>query len=96
MTKKTHKEAFEQFHTENPAVYFALEKLATQMWERGRRRISIAMLFEVLRWDYYLNTHDPESDFKLNNNYRAHYSRFLMINHPEWVGLFKTKKVKGE
>ena len=96
MSKKSIQENFVAFHETNPAVYFALQKLANQMWERGRRRIGIAMLFEVLRWDYYLNTNDPNSEFKLNNNYRAHYARMLMSNHPEWVGLFKTKKVKGD
>lgn len=90
------KQAFEDFHKSNPSVYFALEKLAQQMWNRGRRHISIKMLFEVLRWDYYIQTNDPNSEFKLNNNYTAYYARFLMLNHPEWVSLFKTKKVKGE
>jgi len=90
------KQAFEEFHKANPSVYFALEKLAQQVWNRGRRQISIKMLFEVLRWDYYMQTKDPHSDFKLNNNYTAYYARFLMLNHPEWKDLFKTKKVKGE
>lgn len=96
MSKKSIKESFVEFHKANPAVYFALQKLAAQMWERGRRRISIKMLFEVLRWDYYLSTNDPNSDFKLNNNYTAYYARMLMLNHPEWDGLFQIKKVKGE
>ena len=96
MAKKSLQQSFTEFHESNPDVYRALERLALQMWERGRRRIGIGMLFEVLRWDYYLQTNDPNSDLKLNNNYRAYYARLLMSNHPEWVGLFKTKKVKGE
>jgi hypothetical protein len=89
----TPREKFEAFHQANPKVYEELEALAGEMVTRGRKRIGIGMLFEVLRWNYYLATTDPDSDFKLNNNNRAFYARLLMDNHPDWQGLFETRVI---
>lgn len=84
---------FQEFHSDNPKVYEELLALANQARSRGRHRIGIGMLFEVLRWNRYLTTTDP--DFKLNNNYRSRYARLLMDNHPELQGLFETRELKS-
>ena len=86
----TPQEKFERFHSANPIVYLKLQELTEQMVERGRQRIGIGMLFEVLRWNFYLRA-DPEEDFKLDNNYRAFYSRLLMERHPEWGQIFELR-----
>ena len=86
---------FEDFHASNPFVYEALEALAERLVRRGRQKVGIGMLFEVLRWQWAMQTDDPSSDYKLNNNYRSRYARLLMENHPEWVGLFETRELKA-
>jgi hypothetical protein len=89
----TLREQFIVFHLNNPHVYKELESLAQAMVNRGRTRLSIKMLFEVLRWNYYLRTDDPDSEFVLNNNHTAYYSRLLMDQHPEWGNLFQLREV---
>jgi hypothetical protein len=90
----TLKEQFSVFHVANPHVYKELEALAQSMVDRGRTRLSSKMLFEVLRWNFYLRTDDPESEFVLNNNHTAYYSRLLMDNHPEWPSnIFQLREV---
>jgi hypothetical protein len=81
---------FEAFHTENPHVYEHLHTLALNAKRKGLT-VGIAMLFEVLRWQYLMTTTDTASDFKLNNNYRAFYSRLLMEQEPELDGYFETR-----
>ena len=82
-TARTIQEKFEKFHAINPTVFNLLVALARQMKSRGRRKIGIGMLYEVLRWNYYQSTDDPNSDYKLCNNYRSRYARKMMAEHHE-------------
>ena len=69
---------FHEFHANNAQVADTLELLAAQMIDRGRKHFGIGLLFEVLRWNFYMTTTDANSDFKVNNNYRSHYARLLI------------------
>lgn len=86
---------FEEFHAANPWVYNVLRKLALDLVAHGRRRIGIGMLFEVMRWHHHLSTVDPDSDFKLNNNYRSRYARLLMAQEPELVDVFEIRGLRA-
>lgn len=84
-------EMFAAFHAANPHVYHALRRLAINMVRRGQHKIGVKMLFEVLRWQHAMTTHDAASAFKLNNNYAPFYARLLMDNEPELNGVFETR-----
>lgn len=86
-------EKFNKFHQENPRVYVELVGLARQAHERGRRKIGIKMLFEVVRWNRFITTNDP--DFKLNNNYHSRYARLIMQANPELDGLFNIRELRS-
>jgi|GEM_PF-1051883 len=66
---------FNAFDTANPHVWKAIERIAQNMLYRGFRRISIKMIFELLRYDYSMKTCGDE--YKLNNSYHALYARKL-------------------
>lgn len=91
----TRKEQFEAFHDANPQVYANLEKLATQLIAKGRRKIGIGLLTEVLRWEFYLQTEDPNSEYAINNNYRSYYARLLVERHPEWNEAFELRHLRS-
>lgn len=86
-------ERFQEFHETNPHVYEQLRNLALRLKRRGRTRYGMKGLFEVLRWQHAMETDDPE--FKLNNNYTAHYARLLMEREPELAGFFEIRKSRG-
>ena len=88
-------EQFAAFHESNPWVYDALVELARDLLNRGRERVGIGMLFEVLRWHYQRNTTDPGSDFKLNNNYRSRYARLIMAAEPDLRRVFETRRLRA-
>lgn len=83
-------EQFKAFHAANPHVYEHLRTLALNA-RRKDITVGIAMLFEVLRWQYLMATSDASSEFKLNNNYRAFYARLLMELEPELANYFETR-----
>lgn len=91
----TIQQQFELFHEANPWVYEALRRLALDLVRRGRGRIGVKMLFEVLRWHYWRSTLDATSDFKLNNNYHSRYARMLMAHEPLLADAFETRELKA-
>ncbi len=89
----TIQERFEAFHAANLWVMEALERLTADYAARGRTRIGIKMLFEVLRWHYGRATVGDE--FRLNNNFSSRYVRALVDAHPEWEGMFAMRELKA-
>lgn len=82
----TLQERFEAFHAANTQVLQGLVRLARELVDRGHRGFSIAMLFEVLRWQRLMATTDSSSPYRLNNSYRSRYARLLHELHPELAG----------
>jgi len=84
---------FWDFHDKNPQVFAKLEELALQAYTRGRKKIGIGMIFEVLRWNSNMQT--TGDTYKLNNSYRSRYVRILIQSHPEYHDLFETRRIKS-
>lgn len=74
-------QGFEDFHSLNPEVYERLVGMVARAHAKGRARVGMGMLFEVLRWNHYMSTRGEEP-FKLNNNYRAFYTRLIDRDFP--------------
>ena len=84
---------FHDFHQRNAWVYTALETMTAELVAAGQRRVGMKMLVEVLRWRYFRQTFDRSSPFRLNNSYTSRYARLLVQNHPEWHGVFETRRL---
>jgi hypothetical protein len=84
---------FLKFHSSNPEVYNNLVRLAREFraGNNSNRKMGIAMLFEVLRWNYYLNVDMGEEEFKLSNDFRAPYARLIMERESDLADAFNTK-----
>lgn len=88
-------ERFATFHALHPWVYDALVRLARDLRARGRDRVGVGMLWEVLRWSYWMETDDPTSDFKLNDHYRSRYARLIMEREADLAGIFETRNLRA-
>ena len=84
---------FREFHRDNPEVYNELMALVRQAIARGRKKIGIKMLWEVVRWNRFLRTTDEK--YKLNNNYHSRYARLIMDQEPGLDGIFNTRELKS-
>jgi hypothetical protein len=85
---------FQEFHAEHPEVYEALVRLARQGHDAGARRLGIAQLFEVLRWEWVLSALPASNEaWKLNNDYKSRYSRLIMQNEEWAAGLFEIRRL---
>lgn len=85
--EQTIDERFAAFHELNPHVYDELRRLALDLVHRGRARIGIGMLFEVLRWSSSMSTIGDE--YRLNNDFRSRYARLLAAQESELAEAFE-------
>lgn len=89
----TIQERFEAFHRLNPWVLDALVRLTRTYVDAGHRRVGMKMLFEVLRYQYGIQTTGDE--YRLNNNMTSRYARLLVQEHPELAPVFEVRQLQS-
>lgn len=81
---------FDSFHALNPHVYVAIVSLARELKRQGWRKAGMKQIFEQLRWRYSVATRGDQ--WRMNNNYTAHYARLVMSREPDLEGFFDTRE----
>lgn len=72
-------------------TYDLLVGYVLQLLAKGRHRTGIELLFSLLRWNWLVTTTRPLDEFKLNQNYKAWYARYLMHKNPDFEGMFELR-----
>jgi len=67
-------------------VFYSFDRI-----RRGYKHYSVSAIFERIRWHMDSGTNQAANSFKLNNNYRAVYSRKFHKNFPEYSDFFRTR-----
>lgn len=75
---------FEEFHKNNPDVFSHLVGLARWQLSIGRKHISMKYLFEVMRYNSFLEG----KAFKATNSFTAFYARLMP---PDVAGMFNLR-----
>jgi len=70
---------FIDFHATNPEVYERVCELSADLIRRGAKKLSINMMFEIMRYERQGTTGKP---FKLNDHMRPYYARLWNKQHP--------------
>lgn len=78
-----------EFHRANPHVLREIAKVCLRLRRSGRRVWSINAAFEVVRYNAAITT--DARTYKLNNNHRAFYARWIMRDFPELAEFFRTR-----
>ena len=89
----TIQERFEDFHRRCPQVYRELVRFALEAKRHGRR-VGIRMIWERMRWYFYVERLDDE-DYKLNDHYTSRYARLIDHQEPELNGFFELRKLRA-
>ncbi|MFI8890543.1 hypothetical protein [Streptomyces paradoxus] len=85
---------FRQFHRDNPHVLSEMERLAKQWFESGKTSLGVQLLFEVMRWDRSIKTKSSD-EFKVNNDFAAHYARMMIARNPSWAGRIRVRALRS-
>lgn len=92
MTGKSIQQSFEAYHKLNPKVYEGIKRLAFQAINKKKNKISFKLITNVLRWEVYLQTNEPQPvrvdggeavTFKINDAYHSRYARLFADEYPE-------------
>ena len=86
--------SFVEFHEQNPQVYQELVRLARHAMTRGRKKIGIKMLWEVMRWNVTVETECP-TGFKLCNNYHSRYARLIAEQESDLADCFEMRGLRS-
>jgi len=84
------REQVRNYHHDNPEVWELFKSFTMELIYSGRKHYSANAIFERIRWEKDLGN-GCEAAFKLNNNYRAFYSRRFMASYPQYEGFFRTR-----
>ncbi len=88
------REAFERFDAENPVVWAKFKEFTRQAIDAGLKHFGVAAIWERLRWwSAFETVGDP---FKLNNNWRAWFSRKFAEEFPIHAKFFLTRDAKAD
>ncbi len=92
---KSIQEAFVEFHEANPEVYNYFKKYFFHLHDRkGWEQVSAKLIVEHIRWEALMMTKSP--DFKIDNNFTAHYVRLFLSDYPEYDYCFKLRSIKPD
>lgn len=83
---------FEIFDSENPQVWIEFKRIALGLIDRGVKHFGSKAIFEIIRYFRVMKTNDP--DYKLNNNWTAHFARKFINIYPEYEGFFEVRERK--
>ncbi len=83
---KTKKE-FEKFHLDNPKVYQLFCYFTQKVRTAGYTKYSAEAIFNQIRW--YTTIETTGDEYKINNDYKAYYSRKYMNDHE--INIFRTR-----
>ena len=84
-----------RYHRQNPHVYDLLVRIAREGKALGMSRWSIAAAFEIARWERRFDVKSGRK-FKLPNEFRAMYSRLIMMQEPDLLNYFHAKKSSAD
>ena len=85
---------YEQFHLQNYHVWQLFEKYVLMIIQKDFKHYGAAAVFERIRWHVQIETTGQE--FKMNNNYCAHYARKFEDEYPDYAGFFRIRRLVSE
>jgi hypothetical protein len=83
------KERFDEYHKENPHIYHQFRYYTLKAIQSGYKHFGSQMIIERIRWK--TGVVSKNSDFKINNDYAAFYSRMFMAEYPSYSSYFRTR-----
>jgi len=90
----TIEQAFRIFDRKNPAIYEMFERFAFFLIrDKKKKKIGAKMIMERIRWEKYIETTGDE--FKINNNFTAHYVRKFIAKYPHLESYFELRKIRN-
>lgn len=86
---------FIEYHRAHPEIYEAFKRIANEAIKKGHKNLSAEFVFNIIRWETPISAEEVDG-FKVNNNYKAYYSRMFMEENQHLKGFFRTRESKAD
>lgn len=80
---------FLAFHRAHPEVFALFEAFTAEAVQHGYQHFGAKAIAERVRWQVALDYADRA--LKFDNRHTAYFSRLLVLRHPEWASVFRTR-----
>jgi len=81
-----------RWHKKNPDFFWLFERFTADAISRGHKNLSGWLITNRVRWETSVVTRGNE--YKISNNFIALFARLYMVRHQQYVGFFRTKRMK--
>lgn len=88
------KERFDEYHHNNPHIYHQFRYYTLKAIQSGYKHFGSQMIIERIRWQ--TGVISKQSDFKINNDFAAFYSRMFMLEYPSYSTYFRTRQSQAD
>lgn len=88
------KERFDEYHRNNPHIYHQFRYYTLKAIQSGYKHFGSQMIIERIRWQ--TGVISKQSDFKINNDFAAFYSRMFMLEYPSYSTYFRTRQSQAD
>jgi hypothetical protein len=87
---------FTLFDSLNPHIWAKFKEITFRLIERKVPRISSKFVWEIVRYEAYMETDREEwNKYRLNNNFTAYYGRKFVDQYPEHKNKFEFRAIKS-
>lgn len=80
------------WHRTNPEFFTLFEQFTAEALRRGHKKLSGWLIANRVRWETSIVTRG--NDYKISNDFIALFARLYMVRNPQYVGFFRTKRMK--
>jgi hypothetical protein len=94
-TGKSIQQGFESFHQNNPFVFDMIVNEVLRAKKKGKKKISIKMIVNFIRWNIYVETKDDSSSYKINDAYTSRYARMLVEKYPSFETMIEKRILRA-
>lgn len=85
---------FREYDERHPGIYDKFKEIAMGLWDRGYRKMGADYVIRIMRWR--TGTGAEGEEYKVNHNYFPYYARKMMLEFPEYQGMFNLRPLKGD
>ena len=79
-------------HNRNPQFFTLFERFTNEAISRGHNNLSGWLIANRVRWETNIVTRGNE--YKIKNDFIALFARLFMVRHQQYIGFFRTKRMK--
>ena len=80
------------WHNRNPQFFTLFERFTNEAISRGHNNLSGWLIANRVRWETNIVTRGNE--YKIKNDFIALFARLFMVRHQQYIGFFRTKRMK--